>query len=371
MLLPALEAGSKQRSCNKEHPTLREDDNQLSHLADTPHACRFRLPQGCWSEVVCGYGLRQFLPHPFLERTMSRPKALLGSILTIAIASRIDAQSSSQSLALPVEARRASAVEVTEMAQSTAARRRASRSAFTRNDLLLLGTFVLGTTAAARFDEPWDRRLQTPSIQRSEVLGASARRARTFGSPGSIVLTSALYAGGRLLNQRPVADAGLHATEAVLLSGAVTTLLKGLTGRARPNVPNSDPGEQASDADDFQLGRGFGGSYTSFPSGHTTVAFAAASALTRELSGTHPRVAWFVGPLLYGGATAVGLSRMYENKHWASDVIAGAAVGTLIGRSLVAYQHARRGNSLDRLLLPNVAAPSAGGFAVGWSLSLR
>lgn len=314
--------------------------------------------------------LRRFLPHTVLERTMSRSAGLLASILTLAIASHVDAQSSSAQLAVPVAAPQAN-VEATEGAQSTVSSWRASRSTFPRNDLLLLGTFVLGTMAAARFDEAWDSRLQAPAIQGSKVLGATARGARTLGSPGSIVLTSALYAGGRLLSQRRVAEAGLHATEAVLLSGAVTTLLKGLTGRARPNLANSDPTERASDADDFRFGRGFRGAYTSFPSGHTTVAFAAASALTRELSEAHPRAAWFMGPLLYGGATAVGLSRMYENKHWASDVIAGAAVGTLIGRSLVAYQHARPGNWLDRLLLPNVAAPSAGGFAVGWSLSLR
>lgn len=104
--------------------------------------------------------------------------------------------------------------------------------------------------------------------------------------------------------------------------------------------------------------------------GPTTTAFAAASALTRELSGTHPRMAWLVGPVLYGGATAVGLSRMYDNKHWASDVIAGAAVGTLIGRTLVADQHARPGNRFDRLLLPNAVEPSEQGMIVRWSLTL-
>jgi membrane-associated phospholipid phosphatase len=54
---------------------------------------------------------------------------------------------------------------------------------------------------------------------------------------------------------------------------------------------------------------------------------------------------------MYGGAALVGLSRMYNNRHWASDVITGAAIGTFAGTKVVRYHHTHPGNRIDRWLL--------------------
>ncbi|CAN5198894.1 hypothetical protein BH23GEM4_BH23GEM4_19430 [soil metagenome] len=84
-----------------------------------------------------------------------------------------------------------------------------------------------------------------------------------------------------------------------------TFLVKGLAGRERPYVDIDNPF-------DFKLARGFGdGRFRSFPSWHTVAAFAAAAALTSELSREDSDAKWLVGPLLYGGATLVGASRLY------------------------------------------------------------
>jgi membrane-associated phospholipid phosphatase len=64
----------------------------------------------------------------------------------------------------------------------------------------------------------------------------------------------------------------------------------------------------------------------SFPSAHATTSFAAAAAYSRALP--------FASPLFYGAATMFALSRPYLGVHYPSDVVAGAALGTLTGRLL-------------------------------------
>lgn len=63
--------------------------------------------------------------------------------------------------------------------------------------------------------------------------------------------------------------------------------------------------------------------YLSFPSGHTAMAFAGAEFLRREYKAISP---WY-GIAGYTMAAATGYLRMYNNKHWLSDVVAGAGVG--------------------------------------------
>ena len=86
--------------------------------------------------------------------------------------------------------------------------------------------------------------------------------------------------------------------------------LKVIFGRVRPRDEPDDPFT-------FDPFSGHG----SFPSGHTTITFAAAVALDRET--TSGWVPWIV----YPAATMVGWSRVQDLDHWASDVVAGAAIG--------------------------------------------
>lgn len=71
--------------------------------------------------------------------------------------------------------------------------------------------------------------------------------------------------------------------------------------------------------------RPYGNVYTSFPSGHTADAFMGAEILRREYGKEYPGIA-IAG---YTVATATGLLRIYNNRHWASDVLAGAGIGIL------------------------------------------
>ncbi|HEY7568681.1 MAG TPA: phosphatase PAP2 family protein [Gemmatimonadaceae bacterium] len=296
-----------------------------------------------------------------------RPLLAILAASTLACgATRAAGQSSTSGTAVPVAAR---ASRPTGQSAAVDSVSRRGQPWISKRDMFLASAFVLGATVAVINDASWDSRMQAPSLQRNGTLHSLAGGASSLGSGGPLVFTTGLLAGGRLFGSDRVADAGLHSTEAILLSAAATSLLKGVIGRARPYVPSSDPNESGPDADVFRFGRGFGADYSSFPSGHTTVAFTTASALTRELFDAHSQARWVVGPLLYGGATAVGLSRMYKNKHWASDVMAGAALGTFIGGKLVAYKHTHGSNRLERFLVPNVGASPTGSFALSWSLT--
>lgn len=234
---------------------------------------------------------------------------------------------------------------------------------FGKRDALIAGGFAVATVAMFPLDRRIAGRLQDPQTQENRFLRDAATGFELIASPGALVIGGSMYAVGRIGHFERVADLGLHGTEAVFVAQVVGNTLKYTLGRARPYVSG------AQNPDDFRLGRGFSsGDYQSFPSGHTYTAFAAAASVTSETHRWWPRSTWVVAPVMYGGATMVGLSRMYHNKHWASDVALGAAVGTFSGLKTVKYAHSHPGNRLDRLLLGTTIAPGAnGGAALVWT----
>lgn len=238
-----------------------------------------------------------------------------------------------------------------------------SKHLFTRRDLYYAGGFAAAAVVLTPLDRVLAEHLQDSTLQTNELLDHGAVAVRVLGSPGSIILAASAFAIGRVAGDHDVADVGLHTAESIVLAELVTRSIKGVAGRARPALDTSDPY-------DFKLGRGIGNQeYQSFPSGHTTAAFAAASAFTSELAIREPRHRVLFGSLLYGGATLVGLSRMYNNRHWASDVVVGAAIGTFSGWKVVGYTHAHPHNPVDRWLLGTSAVPlPGGGVALAWSL---
>ncbi|MDO8585423.1 MAG: phosphatase PAP2 family protein [Armatimonadota bacterium] len=110
------------------------------------------------------------------------------------------------------------------------------------------------------------------------------------------------------------------ACEAVIESGLMTSGLKYLTGRRRPEDANGDP--YAFD--------GPGSGNGSFVSGHTSSVFAIATVLSNE----RPKRKW----LYYGLAALVGASRIQKRAHFLSDVCGGAVLGVYAGRRAVRHE---------------------------------
>lgn len=124
-------------------------------------------------------------------------------------------------------------------------------------------------------------------------------------SLGSNEFALSLNLGLACFGDDSVQNAAKLATAALAVSMLTTQVLKCAVGRPRPDDPHCPRCK------------------SSFPSGHTTAAFAMAYVYGSK----YPR--WRIP--IYLGAISVGLARIYLGRHYPSDVLAGAAVGTLGG----------------------------------------
>ena len=222
---------------------------------------------------------------------------------------------------------------------------------FTAQDAWIAAGFAAATLAARPVDNYFAERLQNVRSKENRVLENMAAFFEWMGTPGPYYIGPALYGIGRIAKNRDMADLGLHGTEALYLGMGIVGLLKGAVGRARPLVEPRDP-------NNYGFGRGWKDDhYRSFPSGHALSGFAAAAAVTAETSRWWPEYRWLIGTVMYGGATGIAVSRMYHNKHWASDVIVGAAIGTFAGLKVVRYHHTHPNNRIDRWLLSATVVP--------------
>jgi membrane-associated phospholipid phosphatase len=249
---------------------------------------------------------------------------------------------------------------------STDTTHKAGKPLFTKDDAFMALGFAGLTVLMFPADKSLANRLRSPSSSENQFIARATTGVEFLADPGSIVIGSAAYLLGRVTHHLGLEDAGLHGTESILVASSITWIAKGAAGRARPYLSNG------TDPRNFRFGKGFGnGDRQSFPSGHTTAAFAAAASVTSEVKRQYPKYAWVAGPVMYGGATLVGLSRMYHNKHWASDVVLGAAVGTFSGLKIVRYSHNNPDNPFDKRLLKAMVQPNGqGGELVGVSLPI-
>lgn len=127
-------------------------------------------------------------------------------------------------------------------------------------------------------------------------------------------LDAGFYVYGVLRDDPKPREVGVLGGEALLDSLVVFEVLKTVTGRKRPDAQHE--ASHFFDAGD------------SFPSGHTTESWAFASVVAHE----YGRGSKIVPIVAYSLATVVSAARITANRHYASDVVAGAAIGYFIGR---------------------------------------
>jgi len=144
----------------------------------------------------------------------------------------------------------------------------------------------------------------------------------------TVPLMGAFYVYGALAHKNKPKSVAMDFVKASLYSGIIVTGIKHLGHRHRPF--QTDPLNPY--LWDGPLTDNWG--HTSFPSGHTIMAWTFASVVA-----THYKDHLWVPITVYSLATLEGVARMYANKHWSSDVLIGAALGYAIGAYVVNHNN--------------------------------
>ena len=120
------------------------------------------------------------------------------------------------------------------------------------------------------------------------------------------VAVAGFFVASRFADNLKVRSVSYDLLNAFVVNWGYTTALKHIVHRERPD----------------------GSDNISFPSGHSSNAFTLATVVERHFG-------WKAGIPAYTFASAVAVSRLQRNKHWLSDVVGGAALGYVVGRSVV------------------------------------
>ncbi len=169
-----------------------------------------------------------------------------------------------------------------------------------------------------------DRRLGDEVAESEDLYRVG--RAVSYAGTGYVVAAAAasLYVAGHATHNARLRETGLLSFEAWLDAQLIGAAIKGITQRSRP-----DSGESR--------GHFFAGG-TSFPSGHGLGIWSMATVVAHEYHGHR-----WIQVSAYAVATSVSLARVAAQRHYASDVLVGSALGYAVGRYV--YRTHRR---LDR-----------------------
>jgi membrane-associated phospholipid phosphatase len=191
-----------------------------------------------------------------------------------------------------------------------------------------VGAGIGFTAGLIMVDEPIDRKFRYLAADHTFIRKTSAIITDFGGTYG--ILSSVLFAGYSVAwDDDRAQDTSMLLAEALITSGVWTRVGKLLAGRERPSA--------AYQYSHMPGGRWHGlygslhrqssetiSKYDAFPSGHTATAFAIATVFAKRYNETST-----VPIISYTLASVIGLSRMVEHTHWASDVFAGACIGYL------------------------------------------
>ena len=209
---------------------------------------------------------------------------------------------------------------------------------------------VIGATASLAALSPADPRV-LGGVQRTYTgsFGSYLDTANRLGDPEIKYPVASIFVVSLFTDNERFQDASFTSAQSLLYAGLITMSLKTAFGRARPE---SGYHEQAFSP--------FSGN-TSFPSGHTTAAFAIVT----------PWVMYYPGPVtysLFALSTGTAVARIARGKHWPTDVVAGAAIGFFTGRYLSRRHQSENGNQGPRLRVSPEISTTASGIRLSYRI---
>ncbi len=200
-----------------------------------------------------------------------------------------------------------------------------SPSRWDHSDWIMAGSVAIGTGFFIGLDEEIRDVFED---NRSSTTDNFANLFEPFGNGlVTIPALAAFYIFGHYDENDKAKRTALIATESFLVTGLYTTVLKLSMGRHRPST-----GDSSTSFD------GFTTDHKSFPSGHTSTAFAIATVIANKYEETP-----YIKPISYGIASLTGLSRINDEKHWASDVFFGAALGYFTSKTILRLHNNKKG----------------------------
>ncbi len=189
-----------------------------------------------------------------------------------------------------------------------------SPTRFSNSQWVTTVAIVGATTSSFLIDEDvraYANEHRTPFLDRLMPVGDFYGKFLTTTS-----LSSLVFLTGLAIDDEETRLTGRAMIEALSFSLLITGSMKVIFGRSRPYTNQGH-----MDFNWFELSQ----DRRSFPSGHATSAFALSSALSVRVNR-----AWATAGL-YSLATLTLMNRMYDDMHWFSDTLMGAAIGTTIG----------------------------------------
>ncbi|WP_126974219.1 phosphatase PAP2 family protein [Gynurincola endophyticus] len=189
-----------------------------------------------------------------------------------------------------------------------------------QNDFIKAGITigVIGTTMLAD-----DHIRSWVQKNRNSTIDDIFNTVEPFGNRYSPYVLIGMYGVSKLLKDERLQHTTLLATRSFIISTAHYVTLKAFVRRLRPDVAHNQ----------FTFAAPFTVDYTSFPSGHTNTVFSIATTYALEYK-DKKWVPW----VAYGIASLTGASRIVQNRHWASDVLAGAVIGHFTAKAQYAWE---------------------------------
>lgn len=209
---------------------------------------------------------------------------------------------------------------------------------FKKKEWIITGASIGITAALFHFDGDIDNWARVQK-QKHNWVNISSPFITEFGSNYGICSVGAFGLLSAALKDEKGVQTSLLATQAMITSAVWVRLIKMLTGRERPSAAYAFSKYEAgkwygpfAQFDQDLTNRKPGSAFDAFPSGHTITAFSIATVFATMYK-DKPAI-----PIIsYSAATLVGISRLTEHAHWASDVFVGALLGYGCGKQVVAH----------------------------------